>query len=134
MNIHITETTTIREIQKIFQHHFPFLKIEFSDKSHAFGELTDHGHWYRPGYRLLHIAGKRESGYIQIMPWNSTGETEQDFASMFGVYPQVFRMHKGHWIETAGTDIISLYEQNEIGRQYFEEKPKVSWIERECLL
>jgi hypothetical protein len=134
MNIHIAETTTIREIQKIFQNSFPYLKIEFSDKSHEFGEPTNHGHWYDPCFRLLDIAHKKDGGYIQINPWNSTGATEQDFADLFGVYPQIFRMDKGHWIETAGTDIISLYEQNEIGKQNFTSKPLVLWVERECLL
>lgn len=134
MNIHITGNTTIWEIQKIFRKSFPYLKIEFSDQPHRFAEPTTEGHWYDPCFRILEIAHKNHEGYIQIKPWNTTGETEQFFAEQFGLYPQVFRMENGRWIQSAGTDFLSLDEQNEIGRLHFEEKPGNSRIERECFL
>ena len=116
MNIIITETTTISEAQKMFHQAYPFLKLEFSDKPHAEGAPTLNGHWYDPVFRLRTISKRPHDAVINIHPWIRTGELEQQFLNEFGLYPQVFRREGERWIQTAGTDIFTLDEQNCIGK------------------
>jgi hypothetical protein len=133
MTIKIDHTTTIGDIKRKLQTAYPFLKIEFSDKSHEEGEATLSGHWYHPGFKVLDIAKRPNAGLIVLMPWHKTGYVEELFKSKFGLYPQIFRNEKGKWIQTAGTDIFTLDEQNEIGRKAIEGTGNY-WLEKEHLL
>ena len=133
MIINITERTTIRDIQIKFNKEYPFLKIEFSDKPHKSGQPTKGGHWLYNGYKILHLAKKHHPGWIIIHPWHRTDYIEQQFAARFGLYAQVFRNNNQIWIETAGTDVLSLEEQNEIGKR-MKKDLDLYWREREMLL
>lgn len=134
MTLKINTDTTIQNIQLRFQIAFPFLKIEFSDKPHKTGESITGGHWYDPSIPILSIAKKPHTGTIQIQPWHKTGHVEDLFQKNFGLYPQVFRKDRGEWIQTAGTDMFTLDEQNEIGRKLVDSTSGNSWLERESLL
>jgi len=134
MIINITNKTTVKEVQKKFSVAFPFLKIEFSDKQHKEGERTKDGHWYDESYRLLSIARKPEPGWVIVQPWQKTGYIEELFKDRFGLYPQIFRRDGNYWVETAGTDIFTLEEQNSIGRKVADTSRRFSWRERDLLL
>jgi hypothetical protein len=134
MIINITHKTTIQEVQKKFSMAYPFLKIEFSDKAHEEGERIEKGHWYNPSLKLLSIAKKPEIGWIIVHPWHKTGQIEKTFRDKFGLYPQIFRKEDDRWIETAGSDVFTLDEQNEIGRRTADKNHDPYWREREVLL
>src|SRR5690349_20507307 len=115
MILHINHETTIKELQEKFRKAYPFLKIEFADRSQQPGEVKKPCHWYDPVFRLQNIAKLPRNGEITLHPWSKTGDVEDMFSSMFGVYAQIFRNQGGSWIQTAGTDVLTLDEQNEIG-------------------
>jgi hypothetical protein len=134
MTIKIKKETVISDVQSRFRSAFPFLKIEFSDKAHQTGEATVGGHWYRSETRVRSIIKKLSPTEIVIRPWDKTGDVEKKFEQSLGLHPQIFRKDEKRWIQTAGTDIFTLDEQNEIGRKLEEKTTGLSQLERENLL
>jgi len=134
MIINITHKTTVKDVQRKFGAAYPFLKIEFSDKPHKEGELVIKGYWYDGSFKLLSLAKKPEEGWIVVHPWQKTGQIEETFNNRFGLYPQIFRREVTKWIETAGTDVLSLEEQNTIGRKMVDKYRQQGWRERKLLL
>jgi len=134
MTIKIDHKITIKQLNKKLQAAYPFLKIEFADKPHKEGEQTKKGHWYDGEFRLLDIAKKSETGFIILQPWHKVGQIEELFEIKFGLYPQIFRREDDRWIQTAGTDVFTLDEQNEIGKKTVEKTSGNYWIKREILL
>ena len=134
MTIKIDHTITIRQLQKRLQAAYPFLKIEFANKSHEEGEQIKKAYWYDAGCKLLDIAKKPETGLITLQAWYKAGYIEELFKNKFGLYPQIFRRQNDKWIQTAGTDVFTLDEQNEIGKKTVEHTHSGYWIEREILL
>lgn len=134
MTIKIDHKLNIRQLNRKLQAAYPFLKIEFADLPHSEGEQTKKGHWYDGEARLLTIAKKPETGYIILQPWHKVGQVEVLFKTKFGLYPQLFRREDDKWIQTAGTDVFTLDEQNEIGKKTVEKSGGNYWIKREILL
>ncbi|RYF87523.1 MAG: hypothetical protein EON98_00120 [Chitinophagaceae bacterium] len=134
MKIKINQHTTIEEVQHKFHVVFPFLKIEFSNFPHQPGEATTRGQWYGSGIHLLEVASKPQPGEIIVQGWQKTGFVEKRFDQLFGLYPQIFRLDEGRWIQSAGTDIFTLDEQNEIGRKLIEKSSGTSHLEAGGLL
>lgn len=134
MTIKIDHSICIRQLNKKLQAGYPFLKIEFSDRPHGEGEQTRKGHWYDIGFKLFDIAKKKEVGFVSLQPWHKVGQVEELFKTRFGLYPQIFRRENDKWIQTAGTDVFTLDEQNEIGKKTVEKNNGSYWIEREILL
>jgi hypothetical protein len=134
MIINITHKTTIKDIQRKMNVAYPFLKIEFADKSHQQGEKSPKCHWYDHSFKLLDIAKKSQAGWIVMQPWQKTGSVEEIFESRFGLHAQIFRKEKDQWIETAGTDVFTIEEQNEIGRKMVDKIHRPFRRERELLL
>jgi hypothetical protein len=135
MILEINNTVTIKEVQKRFHAAFPFLKIEFSDQPHDWGEPVLDGHWHSVDFQLSTIARRAPmADFIIIQPWDKVGDVEEQIKTKFGLYPQIFRREEYHWIQTAGTDELTLDEQNDIGRRSLESRTGNLWIERETLL
>jgi hypothetical protein len=133
MILNLLPSTTLAEIQEKFQQQFPFLKIWFASVRHSFGESVGPGHWYDASFHLSALARNFTPKIIEIHSWHKTGELEEIFNEI-GLYAQVFRWEDDHWIETAGTDVLSLDEQNQIGFASAEKRSGNLWIEREALL
>jgi hypothetical protein len=120
MTITIDYTTTIREVQERFNSEYPFLKIEFAHKQHALGQALLKPFWFRPDFKVLTIAKKPHAGSVRLEPWHRTGDIEQVLETEFGLHAQIFRQEKDKWVETAGTDVFTLDEQNEIGQKLLQ--------------
>lgn len=133
MTIYILPSTSLASIQEDFQREFPFLKICFASIAHAYGESVAPGHWYDPSFHMFALVKNFTPRQIEIHPWHKTGEVEEMFREI-GLYAQVFRWEEDQWIETAGTDILTLDEQNQIGFASAEKRSGNLWIEREALL
>lgn len=115
MIIEINNSRTIREIREAFTGRFPFLKLEFFNESHE-REAASGGMPCKPDLTLGEIRSKNTQGIITLDPDNETGAVEKEFERRFGLNVQVYRLQSGQWIQTAGTDILTLKEQNDIGR------------------
>ncbi len=134
MKIKINNSTTVNDVQQQFQKAYPYLKIEFADKSHEFGETTKTKHWYDKSFKLSAISKKLNADTIGVQGWKKTGDVEEEFKTKFLLFPQIYRREGSQWIQTAGTDVFTLDEQNEIGKKSMENPSDNLWIEREKIL
>lgn len=134
MIITITNKTTIKDVQRKINIAYPFIKIEFSDKPHRKGEPTKNAHWYDPSFKLLDMGKNKEPGWLVLQPWHKTGFVEDLFENRFGLHAQIFRKENNQWMQTAGTDVFTLEEQNEIGRRLIDTTHAPYRRERELLL
>ncbi len=135
MTLEINKMSCIKDIQLAFCKSYPYLKIEFFDMPHHWGETTRKAHRYQPGFKVFDIERKKHAkGIIYFPPWMKTGQIEEQMKEQFGLFPQVYRRNGYEWIETAGTDELSLDEQNEIGKKSIKNYHYNLWIEREILL
>jgi hypothetical protein len=62
------------------------------------------------------------------------GQVEEQMKEQFGLFTQIYRRNGYSWVETAGTDELSLDELNEIGKKSVLNYRNNLWIEREILL
>jgi len=135
MMLHINNTTTIRDLQEDFSKAYPFLKLDFFNQPHAWGELSNDAVRYNGNFKLSEIEKMPfHQSSIEIHPWTKVGELEQQFKNRFGLYIQVGRRLGDRWILTAGTDDLNIDEQNEIGKNSVLYHSENLWIEREALL
>ena len=116
MIIEIDDSKTIEDIQDSFNTAFPFLKIEFYEHPH---------HWYEPSSlqteikktkKIADIRKQHNHGILKIYSWFKTGDVEQLFRKEFDLYIQVFYRQKNKWVQSAGSDNLTLKEQNAIGQ------------------
>jgi len=102
----IHETKTIPELQKEFNLHFPFLKIEFYRESQM---ITTNE-------RISHLQSSTHSGKIPFTKRTTVRELERVFSDDFGLQVQVLRKSGRIWLVTTSTDDWTLEEQNEEGK------------------
>jgi hypothetical protein len=120
MILEINDTKTVEELRKEFSEYYSFLSLEFYDRPHELQEATPVRHQYRHSRTIGQIRGVHEPGLVEISPLRKTGEVEQSFSKQHGLYVQILRHHGDTWVQTAGTDALTLQEQNEIGRRACE--------------
>ena len=113
MTIEISDAKTIQKIQEEFSNRFPFLKLEFFYTPHQSG-MPSNETPCAPELSLKEIRNKHIYGTITINEHSQTGIIEKEFEQRFGLNVQIYRMQTGKWIQTVGTDILTLKEQNEI--------------------
>lgn len=116
MIIEINDERTLEEINEKFSDFFPFLKLEFFPGPHHWYEESPGKKKLKPGLRIGDIRKKHEQGSLTIYSWMRTGDVEQDFRRKYDLHIQVLRLHGGEWIQTVGTDKLTLKEQNELGQ------------------
>ena len=130
MTLYINSHTRLREIQENFQEAYPMLKLEFFDQPHSWGEGSSRAHRYASSFRIQDILHRNfTNALITIKAWHKAGEVEAAFAQ-HQLYVQVYRRYHDGWIQTAGTDDLTLFEQNEIGKKSAAEQHDNLWIER----
>ena len=115
MIIEINNSRTIGDIQKEFSDKFPFLKIEFFNFPHNWEEPSNDTPC-RPEQLLGEIRQQQANGIITLDPASETGAIEKEFERRFALNVQIYRRQMDQWIQTAGTDILTLSEQNQIAR------------------
>ena len=135
MQLEISIATRISEIQWKFKRAFPYLKIEFYDHGHAWGEPNIKGYRYDPQFRLgAIISSQSHTTNLKIDPWMKAGEVEQNLESSLGLHAQIYYRQGYSFIETAGTDDLNLDELNDIGRKsLIDERDDIRYA-RELLL
>ena len=121
MTIEIDDTLTLEEIRKRFTAKYPFLKLEFYDEPHQWQESTKRKHLLDHDKTIAQVRKKHNPGALEILPGQKTGSVEQAFHNRFGLNVQLFRRHGDSWVQTVGTDELTLAEQNEIGQRACED-------------
>jgi len=115
MNIIITSEKLIHEIQDEFNKLFPFLKIEFFIKSVINSKET-----INKISSLLTIGNgdkTRGSKEMEVSPYMTVKEFENNFENKFGMYAQLYRKSGNLWQEITITDNWTMQQQDEAGNE-----------------
>ncbi len=116
MIIEINDNSKIEAVCNAFMQRYPFLKIEFYNQPHGWQESTSYKHLLPHDKTIGEVRNKHNPGALEIHASQKTGIVEQEFNKRFGLNVQVFRRHGDAWVQTAGTDELTLEEQNETGK------------------
>lgn len=118
MKQEIKDDQTIEEVQEIFHHLFPFLKVVFFER-HLNGLLKNKlnqpiidSNKLLGGFRL----DKIDNGELIITSDIKVKEFEQYIDSTYCLHAQVFRRSGNVWLETTVTGNWTLGEQNMQGQ------------------
>ena len=117
MIFEIYSSLKLSQIAADFSRHYPYLKIEFYKKSHHWHEFTPIHTMVDHSLSVSDITSHTGNIEIEIHFWNKVGTIEQVFKNKAGINIQIFRKFKDSWIQTVGTDDLTLEEQNDIGRR-----------------
>ena len=116
MIIEIHPDKKLKDISKSFSHVYPYLKLEFFSKHHQWQESTSKHHILNQDLSVSEVTGNNHlSGYIEIHYWQKTGIVELNFQKQFNLSVQIYRKYDDHWVQSSGTDELTLEEQNESG-------------------
>ena len=127
---------TLGEIAVQFSAGYPFLKLEFYNQPHSIHAVSSEKNLLPPNLTGKETGLKFQPGTVEIHDYQKTGDVEQLFKKNLGLNVQIFRRHGEDWIQTVGTDDLTLREQNEIGQKASEEflHGTNRWIEKEKFL
>jgi hypothetical protein len=118
MEIIISDTLTVNEIQAEFQSHFPFLKLEFYLKEHEAGEGNSNLTKVDSKKSLGEIRTKHNDGELSIHGNQKVSTLESNFHDVYGLNVQVFRKNGELWLQTTVTDEWTLSEQNSTAMEH----------------
>lgn len=123
MEIKLIKAGTIDEFQHSFGSGYPFLKIEFYNKS---ADLSDRKNSkIQTSKTTFQQIGLVKDGIIELNDNLTVGSLENRLFEEFGIKSQIFRNGgKGLWIETSMTNDWSLAKQNEYGSEIVQFSPK----------
>ncbi|MBS1741895.1 MAG: hypothetical protein JST81_02565 [Bacteroidetes bacterium] len=117
MILEIDDNKTIADIQDKFNTFFSGLSLEFYQHPHHWYEHSSDKIPFDPQTRVGEIRKNHPHGVIEIHSWFRTGDLEQMFRKKFNLNVQVVRMNGKEEIETAGTDKLTLAEQNDLAKR-----------------
>lgn len=123
MYLKVEKEKRIADIQKEFNKHYPYLKIEFYNKSHEKNHLSPSSEIIDPGSRIRSMGLKEDFAHINITKDRKVSQVEADFEKDMGLFVQVFRKAGNVWIGTSRTDGWTLERQNEEGAYFSSEIP-----------
>ena len=115
MNLIINNRRRISDLQKDFSEAFPFLKIEFFTKAHAYKSVNERGDIITGDKPIGSIRTNNQDGVIELIETRTVAEFEDQLRIQFGLFAQVFRKSGNVWIETSLTDEWTLGIQNKEG-------------------
>ncbi len=115
MEILITDSKTINEIQKEFSVEFPFLKLEFFDAVPKEDKALPKSKMHSNEKQIGAIRKKHNEGKVAVEKNETVSSLEKKLWKNFGLSAQVFRKSGNVWIETSLTDNWTLEQQNKEG-------------------
>jgi|SRR3954468_20175057 len=113
MQLSINDNKTLSEIQDKFNECFPHLKLEFYHKRHKQNYASLEEQRIKEDLKIGDIRKKHNRGILEIKSWDKTGDVEQRFQEVYGLYVQIFRLENGRWAQSVKTDELTLAEQSE---------------------
>ena len=116
MIIEIHPNKKLKDISLTFARAYPYLKLEFFSKPHKWQEPSAVSQLLHQDLTVSVVTNNlSKSGFIEIHYWQKTGNIEMKFLQQFNLSVQVYRKNGDNWIQTSGTDELTLEEQNEAG-------------------
>jgi hypothetical protein len=116
MKLYLNKETSIKSIQKEFNKHYPFLKIEFFKNYHK-GQPLPRAFMLSVAELTKKLDAAHDGGTININKARTVAEVEKEFEDLFGFSTLVFRKSGNVWVETTLTEDWTLEEQNMEGEQ-----------------
>lgn len=116
MIIEITDEVKLFEIADMFSKYYPFLKLEFFDQAHQWKEASNEKNILIKSLSVGEVRTSHHPALVEVHFWNKTGTVELSFLHKSGLNVQIYRRFGDKWIQTSGTDELTLEEQNSIGR------------------
>jgi hypothetical protein len=118
MEIQISDTRTILDVQSEFNREFPFLKIEFLGIPHNSGVPSLKSHVYNSDRKLSQCRKLHNEGKLKVDGNRSVGNLEKELWEKFGLSALIFRKSGKLWIETSLTESWTLQKQNAEGMEW----------------
>jgi len=117
MKQEIRDDQTIGEVQEIFHHLFPFLKVDFFERN-THGLVKNK--FSRPVMNRKKLLGEFrldtiDEGELRIEKDIKVKEFEQYIDSTYSLHAQIFRLSGNVWLATTVTNNWTLEEQNRQG-------------------
>jgi len=118
MILTIKEGMYIRDIQKLFNENYPYLKIEFFRHKHGLRQLSPKLEKLSESTIVPLRNGHAKTWSLDMSKDRTVGEFEKECWEKTGVAVQVFRKSRNLWIETSLTDNWTLEKQNELAASF----------------
>lgn len=115
MEILISDSRTISEVQRDFSKEFPFLKLEFFDAPHKTEKALPKSKIFTHDKKLAACRKQHINGKLKVEKDEKVSDLENELWKNFGLSAQVFRRSGNLWIETSLTDSWTLEQQNREG-------------------
>lgn len=120
MILKIKDSDLVRDLQASFQEKFPYLRLLFFQKPHGREEASFNKYRLPDDTAIRDIRWRHAVDEIEISGTELTAELEQSFEKLFGLHVQVYRKSGAEWVQTVGTDNLSLRAQNLLGKNSSE--------------
>src|SRR6476620_8462191 len=116
MIIEIDDNKTVGDIQERFNIGKQHLKLERYQHPHHCYEAASNKIPFPPDKMIGDIRKNHPHGELKIYSTFCTGDVEQEFRKHFNLNVQIFVQNGNGWLETTGTDRLTLKDLNEAGR------------------
>ncbi len=101
MYLGIEKETRIMDLQKEFNHSYPFLKLEFFRHPVSQNKILQKAEKINPAEPVRMLTRFYEAGSINIDPKRTVAQLVGDLWEIFGLSALVFRKSGNLWIETS---------------------------------
>ena len=113
--IHFNKETFLKDIQRLFNAYYPFLKIEFRQvKRYLLGEPKLRNEYY--GMQVKDVSNIEEPVVVDVSDEKTINEIVRDFKTISGTNIEVFRKSGNVWNVITLTDSWTLESQNKAGQ------------------
>ncbi len=117
MLIDLDEQTTLGDLSNAFRAAYPFLKICFYKKPLQWKGATHLQHLLDSSATIASVSKTTaRPAYFALDARQKTRDAEQQFRVLLGLYAQVYRKYHDRWVQTVGSDELTLAEQNALGQ------------------
>jgi phosphatidylserine decarboxylase len=125
MQLSIYPTRLVGDLQREFNHYFPFLKLEFFRK--LVPEKRPDQQALSPARKLAECQGSITDGQIELNRDMTVKDLERIFREQYSMQVQVYRRSGNVWLQTTISDNWTLGHQDQHGREISEtHKVKIS--------
>lgn len=114
------------DVQRAFNLHYPFLRIEFSKKEDYFPNAKSRK--VNPDNHINAIAELKAPTKVNVESTRTIAEIAREFADLLGVYIRVSRKSGNVWNVISLTDSWTLESQNKAGEFISTEMAVTSWF------
>jgi len=118
MRLGIARESRVADLQKEFNHFYPYLKLEFFRLPFSQKKNLQKAERVNPNEYVERLTRNYKSGSISIDQKKTVAQIVEDFWVEFGLSVLVFRKSGNLWIETSLTDSWTLDKQNKIGESF----------------